>query len=118
MVAPPKPRRVTLEQAVAEYEAHLARQELSGAISHTTLDTKRRDVRDLVKLLGGKITDDISSRDLDDALLAYQGAPDARYTHKPPPDAGRSVATARRWYGSISAFFAWCEREAIVQASP
>ncbi len=118
MVAPPAPRRITLTAAVDEYAQHLARQALAGAISTATLDTKERDIAELVKLVGGKIADAVTSRDLDDAILAYQGSPDARYTRTAPPDAGRSVATARRWYGSISAFFAWCEREAIVQASP
>ena len=118
MVAPPPLRRISVQEAADEYNRHLVTQALSGAIAKTTLDTKRRDISELVGFLGGKITDDITSRDLDEALLAYQGAPDARYTHKSPPDAGRSVATARRWHGSISAFFSWCEREAIVQASP
>ncbi len=119
MVAPLKPRRLTLGEAAIEYEQHLARQELAGAIAATTLDTKARDIRELVEICGkNAIADDITSRDLDDALLSYQGAPDARFTKTQAPDAGRSVTTARRWYGSVSAFFVWCEREAIVQVSP
>ena len=119
MVAPPQLRLITLDEAATEYGRHLERQALSGAISGTTLDTKRRDVRDLVALIGGgTVVDEIRPQDLDDAILIYQDSPDARFTKRAAPDTGRSVTTAKRWFGSISAFFSWCEQQAIVQRSP
>ncbi|GAB2469980.1 tyrosine-type recombinase/integrase [Xylanimonas ulmi] len=120
MVAPPRLTLLTVAQAADRYLAAVQKDAVRGVLSPTTARGYARDVRELAALLGpGRVLDDVTGDDVDDALVTYQSRPDGRYSEpsrKSGP--GRSTATVNRFRQSASRFFAHAAREYWVQADP
>ncbi|MDO8144801.1 tyrosine-type recombinase/integrase [Isoptericola sp. 178] len=120
MVAPPRPERVTVADAGDRYLAAVRVETVRGVLSAATERSYRRDVRELVELLGpDRVLDDVTGDDVDDALVRYQAGPDGRYTdpaRKAGP--GRSTATVNRFRQSVTRFFSHATRQCWVQADP
>lgn len=121
MAAPPRTIRLTVAEAVQRYLATVDSETLRGVLSPTTRDTYARDLRELVVLAGPQtVLDAIEGPDLDDLLVRYQLAPDARYRdpRTKPGGPGKSVASVNRFRQSLSRFFTHATRHAWVQANP
>jgi site-specific recombinase XerD len=120
VVAPPRLTLVTVAEAADRYLASVRVETVRGVLSPTTARSYERDVRELARLLGpGRILDDVTGDDVDDALVRYQSSPDGRFTdpaRKAGP--GRSTATVNRFRQSASRFFSHAARECWVQADP
>ncbi|ACZ30767.1 integrase family protein [Xylanimonas cellulosilytica DSM 15894] len=120
MVAPPRLTLLTVGDAVDRYLASVRKDAVRGVLSPATARSYTRDVTELASLLGPlRVLDDVTGDDVDDALVRYQGSPDARFTD---PDRkrgpGRSVATVNRFRQSATRFFSHAARECWVQADP
>lgn len=121
MVAPPRLRRVTVDEAVSTYLSSVSAETLRGVLSPTTQRNYERDLREFSSLAGPEtVLDDITGADVDDFLLRYQITPDGRYTdpRTKPDGPGRSAATVNRFRQSISRFFTHAARDGWVQADP
>ncbi|MEG3613694.1 tyrosine-type recombinase/integrase [Isoptericola haloaureus] len=120
MVAPPRPERVSVVDAAERYLAAVRVETVRGVLSAATERSYRRDVRELVDLLGpDRVLDDVTGDDVDAALVRYQAGPDGRFTdpaRKTGP--GRSTATVNRFRQSVTRFFSHAARHAWVQADP
>ncbi|WP_166847712.1 tyrosine-type recombinase/integrase [Isoptericola sp. BMS4] len=120
MVAPPRLDRVTVAQAAERYLAAVRVDAVRGVLSPTTARSYERDVDELVALLGaGRVLDDVTGDDVDDALVRYQMQPDGRYSDPARKGApGRSTATVNRFRQSVTRFFTHAARQCWVQADP
>lgn len=121
MATPPRTVRLSVVEAVQRYLATVDSETLRGILSPATRDTYTRDLRELVVLAGpDTVLDDISGPDLDDLLVKYQIAPDARYrdARTKPGGPHKSVASVNRFRQSLSRFFTHATRQAWVQANP
>lgn|GEM_PF-311412 len=120
MVAPPRLDRVAVATAVDRYLAAVRVESVRGVLSPTTARSYERDVREFAGLVGtGRVLDDVTGEDVDDALVRYQASPDLRYSDPGRKGApGRSVATVNRFRQSVSRFFAHAARQCWVQADP
>jgi site-specific recombinase XerD len=120
MVAPPRPDRVTVAQAAERYLAAVHVDAVREVLSPTTARSYRRDVTELVTLLGAdRVLDDVTGDDVDDALVRYQLQPDGRYADPARKGApGRSTATVNRFRQSVTRFFSHATRQCWVQADP
>lgn len=118
MVAPPKPRRIPLSEAVDLFLDSMSARVTVGELSERTVINYRQDLRHLMESLGeDTITDDIEGADLDKALLEFGRRPDRR--RKDPEGAGgQSAATQKRYHQSVSRFFSHAEKHQWVQMSP
>ncbi|WP_407317812.1 tyrosine-type recombinase/integrase [Isoptericola halotolerans] len=120
MVAPPRLERLTVAQAADRYLASVRTETVRGILSPATERSYARDVAELVGLLGpGRVLDDVTGDDVDDALVRYQSGPDGRYadpSRKAAP--GRSTATVNRFRQSVTRFFSHAARHCWVQADP
>lgn len=120
MVAPPRLERLTVAQSADRYLASVRVETVRGVLSPATERSYARDVAELVHLLGpGRLLDDVTGDDVDDALVRYQSGPDGRYadpTRKAAP--GRSTATVNRFRQSVTRFFSHAARHCWVQADP
>lgn len=119
MVAPPKPQRIPLSAAVDRYLDSATAQVTVGRIQRATRDNYANDLHALVDILGGSIiTDDIAGEDIDRAVGTYGAGKDKRYTRTEKDGPGRSVATQKRFYESVSRFFTHAAMHGWVQVSP
>lgn len=119
MVAPPKPQRILLTEAVDRYLDSVTAQVTVGRLREATRDNYASDLRNFIDALGGEIvTDDITGEDVDRAVSKYGAGTDKRYTKTEKDGPGRSVATQKRFYESISRFFAHAAIHGWVQVSP
>lgn len=120
MVAPPKPTRIKLAEAVDRYLDGASARVSVGSLSDRTLVNYASDLRGFVSALGAQIVvDDITGEDVDRAIALFGKGSDGRYadpTEKEGP--GRSVSTQGRFRQSINRFFEHAERQAWVQVSP
>ncbi|WP_402465353.1 tyrosine-type recombinase/integrase [Isoptericola aurantiacus] len=120
MVAPPRLERISVARAGDRYLSSVHVESVRGVLSPTTERSYRRDVTELVRLLGpDRVLDDVTGDDVDDALVRYQAADDGRYAdpgRKPGP--GRSTATVNRFRQSVRRFFSHAVRQCWVQADP
>lgn len=118
MVAPPKPQRIPLSQAVDQFLDSMEARVTVGELSEQTVKNYRQDLGHLIRSLGEDvITDDIEGSDLDKALLEFGRRPDAR--RKDAVGAGtQSAATQKRYHQSVSRFFTHAEKHQWVQMSP
>ena len=117
MVAPPKPKRIALSQAVDLFIDAMSARQTVGELSPRTVENYARDLAHLVSTLGGDtVTDDITGEDIDSALLAFSRLPDAR--RKNPSKRGKSAATQVRYHQSVNRFFSHAEKHQWVQMSP
>ncbi|WP_418276831.1 tyrosine-type recombinase/integrase [Isoptericola jiangsuensis] len=120
MVAPPRPQRLTVAECAERYLAGVHVETVRGSLSPATERSYIRDVTELVGLLGeGRVLDDVTGDDVDDALIRYQSGPDGRFnepSRKSGP--GRSTATVNRFRQSVTRFFAHATRQCWVQADP
>lgn len=119
MVAPPTPQRIPLATAVDAYLDSVAAQVTVGRLRPTTRGNYTTDLTNLVTILGATtITDDITGADVDRAIAVYGSTEDQRYTRSTKDGPGRSVATQKRFYETISRFFAHAATQSWVQVSP
>ncbi|GMA25965.1 hypothetical protein GCM10025864_37240 [Luteimicrobium album] len=121
MAAPPRVVRLTVAEAVRRYRTVVDSETLRGILSPTTRDTYTRDLREFSVLAGpDRVLDDVSGEDLDDVLVRYQLAPDARYTNPSdkPGGPGKSTASVNRFRQSVSRFFTHATKHAWVRANP
>lgn len=119
MVAPPKPQRIPLSEAVDRYLDSVAAQVTVGRLRAATRDNYASDLKNLIDALGGEvITDDITGEDVDRAVGKYGAGADKRYTKSEKSGPGRSVSTQKRFYESVSRFFAHAAVHGWVQVSP
>ncbi|GAA4727181.1 hypothetical protein GCM10023216_17600 [Isoptericola chiayiensis] len=120
MVAPPRPDRITVAQAVERYLSAVRVETVRAVLSPATERSYARDVAELADLLGpDRVLDDVTGEEIDDALVRYQAGPDGRYADpaaKRGP--GRSTATVNRFRQSVTRFFAHATRHCWVQADP
>jgi site-specific recombinase XerD len=120
LVAPPHLERLTVEQSAERYLRSVRVETVRGVLSPTTERSYRRDISELVALVGpDRILDDVTGPDIDDALVRYQADPDGRYANpsrKTGP--GRSTATVNRFRQSVRRFFSHAARQCWVQADP
>jgi len=120
VVAPPRLNRLTVTEAADRYLSSVQVESVRGVLSPTTARSYERDVREFAALVGpGRVLDDVSGEDVDDALVRYQASPDGRFADPSRKGApGRSVATVNRFRQSVSRFFAHAARQCWVQADP
>jgi site-specific recombinase XerD len=120
MVAPPRLERLTVAEAADRYLASVRVETVRGVLSPATARSYERDVAELVTLLGaGRVLDDVTGDDVDDALVRYQASPDGRYADPARKGApGRSTATVNRFRQSVTRFFSHAARQCWVQADP
>lgn len=120
MVAPPKPVRITLEQAVARYLDGAAAGVSVGSLSPRTLKNYVSDLREFVTIVGGQtVVDDITGEDVDRAIVVFGRSGDARYTDPSAKDGpGRALNTQARFRQSVGRFFEHAEKQAWAQVSP
>lgn len=119
MVAPPKPQRIPLAEAVDRYLDSVTAQVTVGRLRQATRDNYASDLKNLLDVLGTDvITDDITGEDVDRAVGAYGSGDDKRYTRREKDGPGRSVATQKRFYESVSRFFEHSAKHGWVQVSP
>ncbi|GAA1736141.1 hypothetical protein GCM10009809_34150 [Isoptericola hypogeus] len=120
MVAPPRLNRVTVADAADRYLSSVRVEAVRGVLSPATARSYERDVTELARLLGaGRVLDDVTGDDVDDALVRYQSSPDGRYADPARKGApGRSTATVNRFRQSVTRFFTHAARECWVQADP
>ncbi|MFC7878338.1 tyrosine-type recombinase/integrase [Isoptericola sp. NPDC057391] len=120
MVAPPRLNRLTVAAAADRYLASVQVESVRGVLSPATARSYERDVREFAALVGGgRVLDDVTGEDVDDALVRYQASPDGRYSDPGRKGApGRSVATVNRFRQSVSRFFTHAARQCWVQADP
>lgn len=119
MVAPPKPQRIPLSEAVDRYLDSVTAQVTVGRLREATRGNYASDLRNFIDALGAEIiTDDITGEDVDRAVGKYGSGADKRYTKAEKDGPGRSVATQKRFYESISRFFAHAAIHGWVQVSP
>lgn len=120
MVAPPRLDRLSVERAADLYLAAVRVESVRGVLSPATARTYERDVTELATLLGpGRVLDDVTGTDVDDALVRYQAGPDRRYADPARKGApGRSTATVNRFRQSVARFFSHAARQCWVQADP
>lgn len=119
MVAPPKPQRVPLSEAVDRYLDSVSAQVTVGRLRQATRNNYAADLAGLLDALGGDvITDDITGEDVDRAVGRFGSGADKRYTRREKDGPGRSVATQKRFYESVSRFFAHAAKHGWVQVSP
>lgn len=119
MVAPPKPQRIPLSEAVDRYLDSVTAQVTVGRLREATRDNYASDLGNFIDVLGGEvITDDITGEDVDRAVGKYGSGADKRYTKSEKTGPGRSVATQKRFYESVSRFFAHAAMQGWVQVSP
>lgn len=118
MVAPPKPRRIPLSDAIDLFLDSMEARVTVGELSERTVRNYRQDLGHLRESIGeDTITDDVEGTDLDKALLAFGRRPDRR-RKTPLGSGGQSAATQKRYYQSVSRFFAHAEKHQWVQMSP
>jgi site-specific recombinase XerD len=120
LVAPPRLERLTVAEAADRYLASVRVETVRGVLSPATARSYRRDVAELVSLLGpDRVLDDVTGDDVDDALVRYQAGPDGRYTDPARKGApGRATATVNRFRQSVTRFFSHAARQCWVQADP
>lgn len=119
MVAPPKPQRIPLSEAVDRYLDSVSAQVTVGGLRQATRDNYASDLRNLIDVLSPDvITDDITGEDVDRAVGKFGAGQDKRYTRTEKNGPGRSVATQKRFYESVSRFFEHSARHGWVQVSP
>lgn len=119
MVAPPKPQRIPLSEAVDRYLDSVSAQVTVGRLREATRNNYASDLKNLVDVLGEEIvTDDITGEDVDRAVGKFGSGHDKRYTRAEKDGDGRSVATQKRFYESISRFFTHAAKHGWVQVSP
>ncbi|MDR1851455.1 MAG: tyrosine-type recombinase/integrase [Propionibacteriaceae bacterium] len=112
-------RAITLAEAAERYVADLERRADAGLLSARTARMSRDDMADLVTLIGGeRIVDDVTGRDVDDALIAFAKLPDRRFTRRDAPAKPRSMASRERFYKSVSAFFSYSVEQGWAAMSP
>lgn len=120
MVAPPRLERIAVAEAADRYLASVRVETMRGVLSPATARSYERDITELVELLRpGRILDDVTGDDVDDALVRYQARPDGRYADPARKGApGRSTATVNRFRQSVTRFFSHAARHCWVQADP
>lgn len=119
MVAPPKPQRIPLSEAVDRYLDSVSAQVTVGRLRQATRDNYASDLKNLIDALSGEvITDDITGEDIDRAVGVYGSGSDKRYTRREKIGPGRSVATQKRFYESVGRFFEHAAKHGWVQVSP
>lgn len=119
MVAPPKPQRIPLSEAVDRYLDSVTGQVTVGGLREATRNNYASDLKNLIEALGSDIiTDDITGEDVDRAVGKYGSGDDKRYTKTEKDGPGRSLATQKRFYESVSRFFAHAAKHGWVQVSP
>lgn len=119
MVAPPKPQRIPLSEAVDRYLDSVTGQVTVGGLREATRNNYASDLKNLIEALGSDIiTDDITGEDVDRALGKYGSGDDKRYTKTEKDGPGRSLATQKRFYESVSRFFGHSAKHGWVQVSP
>lgn len=117
MVAPPKPQRIALANAVDQFLDSMEARVTVGELAEKTVSNYRQDLKHLIAAIGEDIiADDITGSDLDKALLVFGRRPDAR--KKDPGPGGQSAATQKRYHQSVSKFFSHAEKHQWVQMSP
>lgn len=119
MVAPPTPQRIALGGAVDRYLDSVSAQVHVGKLREATRNNYASDLRNFVGVLGAEIiTDDITGEDVDRAVGVFAAGDDKRYTRTEKDGAGRSPATQKRFYQSITRFFTHAALHGWVQVSP
>lgn len=119
MVAPPKPQRIPLSEAVDRYLDSVSAQVTVGALREATRKNYASDLTNFIEIIGGEIiTDDISGEDVDRAVGVFGSGEDKRFTKAEKDGPGRSVATQKRFYESVSRFFTHAAKHGWVQVSP
>lgn len=120
MVAPPKPARIALDQAVDRYLDAASARVSVGSLSPRTLENYTSDLREFASIVGGgTIVDDITGEDVDRAIVVFGRSPDARYSDPSAKDGpGRAISTQSRFRQSVGRFFEHSEKQAWVQVSP
>lgn len=119
MVAPPKPQRIPLSEAVDRYLDSVSAQVTVGRLRQATRNNYASDLAGLLEVLGGDVvTDDVTGEDVDRAVGKYGSGADKRYTRREKDGPGRSVATQKRFYESVSRFFTHAAKHGWVQVSP
>ena len=120
MVAPPTPKRITIQDAVDRYLDVCSARVSVNSMSAATLRNYAADLGEFASLVGeDAIVDDITGADVDAAITAFGRGADGRY--KDPTDKegpGRAPSTQFRFRQSITRFFDYAAQEAWVQVSP
>lgn len=120
MATAPTFRTVLLARAVDEYGDHLAGRVARGGLSPASHDAYRRDLADLVELIGARTEiDRITPDDLLQALTALARTPDRRFRH--PAGAGaplRGPHARARFVAACAGFFTWAMRSGYLHADP
>lgn len=119
MVAPPKPQRIALGRAVDLYLDSVSAQVTVGRLRQATRDNYANDLRNFVAIIGADvIADDVSGSDVDQAVATFGAGDDLRYRRTQKSGPGRTVATQKRFYESITRFFNHAAVHGWVQVSP
>ena len=119
MVAPPTPQRIPLGESVDRYLDSITAQVSVGKLRAATRDNYSSDLKNFIEVLGADIiTDDITGEDVDRAVGVFAAGDDKRYTKAEKNGAGRSPATQKRFYQSVTRFFSHAAVHGWVQVSP
>lgn len=132
MVAPPKPEKVSVAEAVDKYlDACAARVKL-GRFSPDTLEIYSPPLHFLIEMVGAEtLLDDVSGADMDKALLAYATTPDRRRAAsragvgvgsavrvRKGSESHKSATSQNMFYATMATFFREAQKRQWVQESP
>lgn len=135
MVARPALTSIPLGQAVDRFVHAMDRsaQVRRSKPTRATVETYRRNLADLVLLVGEDVlTDDVTGADLEDAVYRYSTLADRRLSeHRDDPlaqvkstrgatgrERGKSEWSKATFWRAISRFFTYAEKQGWVQVSP
>lgn len=125
MVAPPKPVRITVAEAVDRYLDMCSARVAVGALSENTVDNYRQNLEMMLRLLGpegeSKVLDEVTGEDIDVLTYRFAVTPDLRRDSQPgghSPAGGKSVTSQAIFRAAMSAFFTVAKQQKWVQESP
>ncbi|MGZ4601237.1 MAG: tyrosine-type recombinase/integrase [Oryzihumus sp.] len=125
MASPAFLTRVTVRDAVLQYQESLERRVMRSEMSPTSLHAYTRDLAEFVALLGpDTVLDDVEGDDIEVALTRLAKAPDRRFTKgvKMGQDGsqpqGRGPHARARWFTAVRGLFRWATDRGYVQVDP
>jgi site-specific recombinase XerD len=117
MAAPRQYTPTTALVGVTEFLRGTQRQVQLGSLSRATFDNYARDLHEFVSLVGPmRNLDDLEGENIDEILVTYASAPDARF--REPGEKTRGVGATRRFRASLSRFFTHATEAGWVRINP
>ena len=125
MASPAALTRISVNDAVLQYQESLERRVMRSEMSPVSLAAYTRDLGEFVALLGADtVLDDVEGDDIEIALTRLAKSPDRRFTKgvKMARDGtqpeGRGPHARARWFTAVRGLFRWATDRGYVQVDP